>query len=84
MSKVFVGTRDDAVHLLLKVTIASLTDCRIYVDGLIALGIWTPTEPKSVEEETVEALSAKGYIFARELFADLKAAGFTVTKAVTP
>jgi hypothetical protein len=53
---------------------------------MIDLGLWTPTEPKSVEDEAVEAMVAAHWAgtFAESMLRDLKAAGFTVTKAVTP
>ena len=49
------------------------------------LGLFTPTEPKSVEDEAVEALKKTGRmaLAPANVIAVLKEAGFTVTKAVT-
>lgn len=55
------------------------------IEILIALGLWTPTEPKSVEDEAVEFLTEHGGWRRHTVYSlieDLKAAGFTVTKAV--
>lgn len=84
MSNVFVGTKEEAVEFV-KRTIPGRHGMVVRgdIDTLIALGLWTPTEPKSVEDEAIEALTSLGYVgYAEPLFHHLKAAGFTVTKAV--
>lgn len=58
------------------------TAARALVESLDALGLWTPTEPKSVEDEAADAMGMAGWYMPGKLISDLKAAGFTVTKAV--
>jgi hypothetical protein len=61
------------------------SDAAALIASLQALGLWTPTEPKSVEDEVVEALTSKcGWSRESAAFMinGLNIVGFTVTKAV--
>lgn len=61
------------------------TDAAAFLESLQALGLWTPTDPKSVEDEAADALGPNAFWQDGEsIIGYLKAAGFTVTKAVTP